>query len=213
MLIPPGSNIAFPLARWDAGLQAAFAAKMNAAAGPLGLGSTRSAGASGADPAAASAAAGPCPAALSSFLARSQRHLCPGRSRVHVCGSCSGVAGCGKRRCTRSHVEPGVDAASALASTAASAWVRGRHGGKCGGIMCHEPARPASASSPARRAAARRSGGDRGGRRCRLRDGIGPACARRLFPAATWSLPRGRARCSCSRAGPSATAGCGRRWW
>jgi D-alanyl-D-alanine carboxypeptidase len=34
MLIPPGSNIAFPLARWDGGLQAAFAAKMNAAAGP-----------------------------------------------------------------------------------------------------------------------------------------------------------------------------------
>ena len=37
--------------------------------------------------------------------------------------------------------------------------VRWRHGGKCGGITCHAPARPASAPSPARRAAARRSAG------------------------------------------------------
>jgi hypothetical protein len=58
MLILPGNNIAPLLARWDAGLQAAFAAKMNAAADPARLGSTRSADASGADPA---TAAGPCP--------------------------------------------------------------------------------------------------------------------------------------------------------
>jgi len=110
-------------------------------------------------------------------------------SQVHVYGSCYGVAECGKRRCTRSHEEPGVDAASALASTAASAWVRWRYSDKCGGIMCREPARPASASSQAWRAAARRWRDDRGGRRCRLPDGIRQACARRPFPATTWSLP------------------------
>jgi D-alanyl-D-alanine carboxypeptidase-like protein len=78
MLIPSGNNIASLLARWEAGSQAAFVAKMNAAAGPLGLGSTRYADASGADPATAGTAAGPCPAALGSLVARSQIHLCPG---------------------------------------------------------------------------------------------------------------------------------------
>jgi D-alanyl-D-alanine carboxypeptidase (penicillin-binding protein 5/6) len=34
MLIPSGNNIADLLARWDAGSQAAFAAKMNAASSP-----------------------------------------------------------------------------------------------------------------------------------------------------------------------------------
>ena len=57
MLIPSGNNIAFLLARWDAGSQAAFVAKMNAAARSLGLRSTRYADASGADPATASTAA------------------------------------------------------------------------------------------------------------------------------------------------------------
>jgi D-alanyl-D-alanine carboxypeptidase (penicillin-binding protein 5/6) len=61
MLIPSGNNIASLLARWDAGSQAAFVAKMNAAAGPLGLRCTRCADVSGADPATASTAAGPCP--------------------------------------------------------------------------------------------------------------------------------------------------------
>jgi len=61
MLIPLGSNITFPLARWDAGSQAASGAKMNAAAGPAGLRSTRYAEVSGADPATASTTAGPCP--------------------------------------------------------------------------------------------------------------------------------------------------------
>ncbi len=58
---PSGNNIASLLARWEAGSQAAFAAKINAAAGPAGLGSTRYADASGADPATAGTAAGPCP--------------------------------------------------------------------------------------------------------------------------------------------------------
>jgi D-alanyl-D-alanine carboxypeptidase (penicillin-binding protein 5/6) len=61
MLIPSGNNIASLLARWDAGSQAAFVAKVNVAAGPLGLRSTRCADVSGADPATASTAAGPCP--------------------------------------------------------------------------------------------------------------------------------------------------------
>jgi len=58
---PSGNNIASLLARWDAGSQAAFVAKMNVAVGPLGLRSTRCADVSGADPATASTAAGPCP--------------------------------------------------------------------------------------------------------------------------------------------------------
>ena len=70
------------------------------------------------------------------------------------------------------------------------------------GCLCREPARPASASSPARRAAARRWRGDRGGRRCRLRNGIRQTCARRLLPATTWPLRRGRASCGCSWASP-----------
>ncbi len=57
MLIPSGNNIASLLARWDAGSQAAFVAKMNAVARSLGLRSTRYADASGADPATASTAA------------------------------------------------------------------------------------------------------------------------------------------------------------
>ena len=61
MLIPSGNNIASLLARWDAGSQAAFVAKVNVAAGPLGLRGTRCADVSGADPATASTAAGPCP--------------------------------------------------------------------------------------------------------------------------------------------------------
>jgi D-alanyl-D-alanine carboxypeptidase len=61
MLIPPGDNIVSLLARWDAGSQAAFVAKMNAAAGSLGLRSTRYTDVSGADPATASTAAGRCP--------------------------------------------------------------------------------------------------------------------------------------------------------
>jgi serine-type D-Ala-D-Ala carboxypeptidase (penicillin-binding protein 5/6) len=61
MLIPSGNNIASLLARWDAGSQAAFVAKMNFAVGPLGLRSTRCADVSGADPATASTVAGPCP--------------------------------------------------------------------------------------------------------------------------------------------------------
>ena len=202
-----------PAGPLDAGSRAAFVAKMNAAAGPLGLGSTRYVGVSGADPATASAAAGPCRGRAEQLPGQCRRGTCARPSRVQVYGSCSGVAECRTRRCTRSQVGSGVDAAPALASTAASAWVRWRHGGKCGGITCRAPARPASAPGPARRAAARRWRGDRGGRRGGLRDGIGPPCARRLFPATTWSLPRGRAGRGCSRAGPCATAGCGRWWW
>ena len=73
---PSGNNVASRLARWDAGLQAAFVAKMNAAAGPPGLRNMRSADVGGADPAMAGTAAGPFPAALS-VLAGSQMHLCP----------------------------------------------------------------------------------------------------------------------------------------
>jgi hypothetical protein len=69
------------------------------------------------------------------------------------------------------------------------------------------------ASSPPRRAALRRSGGDRGGRRCRLRDGIPQTCGGRLVPAPAWSLRRSGAGCGCSRAGRRPWAGCSRRWW
>ena len=57
MLIPSGNNIAALLARWDAGSEAAFAAKMNTRARQLGLRGTRYADASGADPATVSTAA------------------------------------------------------------------------------------------------------------------------------------------------------------
>jgi serine-type D-Ala-D-Ala carboxypeptidase (penicillin-binding protein 5/6) len=56
MLVPSGNNIAWMLARWDAGSQPAFVAKMNARARSLGLGRTRYADASGADPATVSTA-------------------------------------------------------------------------------------------------------------------------------------------------------------
>jgi serine-type D-Ala-D-Ala carboxypeptidase (penicillin-binding protein 5/6) len=51
MLVPSGNNIASLLARWDAGSEGAFVAKMNAQARSLGLHQTRYADASGADPA------------------------------------------------------------------------------------------------------------------------------------------------------------------
>ena len=57
MLIPSGNNIAWMLARWDAGSEGAFVAKMNARARSLGLRQTRYADASGADPATVSTAA------------------------------------------------------------------------------------------------------------------------------------------------------------
>jgi serine-type D-Ala-D-Ala carboxypeptidase (penicillin-binding protein 5/6) len=57
MLIPSGNNIAALLARWDAGSQGAFEAKMNGAARSLGLRQTRYADASGVDPATVSTAA------------------------------------------------------------------------------------------------------------------------------------------------------------
>jgi serine-type D-Ala-D-Ala carboxypeptidase (penicillin-binding protein 5/6) len=50
LLVPSGNNIAALLAGWDAGSQRAFVAKMNARARWLGLGGTRYADASGADP-------------------------------------------------------------------------------------------------------------------------------------------------------------------
>src|SRR6266700_261945 len=56
MLIPSGNNVASLLARWDAGSEAAFAARMNARARQLGLGGTRYADGSGADPATVSTA-------------------------------------------------------------------------------------------------------------------------------------------------------------
>ena len=56
MLIPSGNNIASLLARWDAGSEGAFVAKMNALARSLGLRRTRYADASGADPATVSTA-------------------------------------------------------------------------------------------------------------------------------------------------------------
>ena len=57
MLIPSGNNIAWMLARWDAGSDGAFVATMNARARSLGLRQTRYADASGADPATVSTAA------------------------------------------------------------------------------------------------------------------------------------------------------------
>ncbi len=57
MLIPSGNNIAWMLARWDAGSEGAFVVKMNARARSLGLRQTRYADASGADPATVSTAA------------------------------------------------------------------------------------------------------------------------------------------------------------
>ena len=57
MLIPSGNNIAWMLARWDAGSQGAFVVKMNAQARSLGLRQTRYADSSGADPATVSTAA------------------------------------------------------------------------------------------------------------------------------------------------------------
>jgi serine-type D-Ala-D-Ala carboxypeptidase (penicillin-binding protein 5/6) len=56
LLIPSGNNIAALLAGWDAGSQGAFVAKMNGQAHSLGLGGTRYADASGADPATVSTA-------------------------------------------------------------------------------------------------------------------------------------------------------------
>lgn len=47
MLIPSGNNVARLLARWDAGSQDAFVAKMNREAAALGMGSTTYTGASG----------------------------------------------------------------------------------------------------------------------------------------------------------------------
>ena len=62
MLIPSGNNIASMLARWDAGSEGAFVAKMNARARSLGLRSTRYADASGADPATVEHGGRPVPA-------------------------------------------------------------------------------------------------------------------------------------------------------
>jgi len=56
LLIPSGNNIASMMADWDAGSEGAFVAKMNARARSLGLGSTRYADTSGADPATVSTA-------------------------------------------------------------------------------------------------------------------------------------------------------------
>jgi D-alanyl-D-alanine carboxypeptidase (penicillin-binding protein 5/6) len=57
LLIPSGNNVASLLARWDAGSEAAFVARMNTRPRQLGLGGTRYADASGADPATVSTAA------------------------------------------------------------------------------------------------------------------------------------------------------------
>ncbi|MEW2297736.1 serine hydrolase [Streptomyces sp. NPDC006743] len=57
MLIPSGNNIARLLARWDAGTEEAFVAKMNRAARELGMRSTAYVDASGIGPANASTAA------------------------------------------------------------------------------------------------------------------------------------------------------------
>ena len=56
MLIPSGNNIAWMLARWDAGSEGAFVAKMNRRVRSLGLRRTRYTDASGADPATVSTA-------------------------------------------------------------------------------------------------------------------------------------------------------------
>lgn len=50
LLLPSGNNVARLLARWDAGSQAAFVAKMNRAAAELGMTSTTYTGASGIEP-------------------------------------------------------------------------------------------------------------------------------------------------------------------
>jgi hypothetical protein len=77
MLIPSGNNIVSLLARCDAGLQAAFVAKMSAAAARSGC-AARGAPASAAltRPRRARRLAH-APAALSGFVARSQMHLPP----------------------------------------------------------------------------------------------------------------------------------------
>ncbi len=57
LLVPSGDNIADRLAVWDAGTIGAFVAKMNLAAGRLGLGTTHYADPSGVDPGSAGSAA------------------------------------------------------------------------------------------------------------------------------------------------------------
>lgn len=57
MLVPSGNNIARLLARWDAGSQDAFVAKMNREAGALGMTSTTYTGASGVEDSTTSTAA------------------------------------------------------------------------------------------------------------------------------------------------------------
>ena len=57
MLIPSGNNIARLLARWDAGSQQAFVAKMNRAARALGMDHTAYTGASGVEPSTTSTSA------------------------------------------------------------------------------------------------------------------------------------------------------------
>jgi D-alanyl-D-alanine carboxypeptidase (penicillin-binding protein 5/6) len=57
LLLPSADNMAWILARWDAGSQAAFTAKMNATAGRLGMTGTSYTDASGLDPATTSTAA------------------------------------------------------------------------------------------------------------------------------------------------------------
>jgi len=57
LLLPSGNNIATLLARWDAGRQAAFVARMNAQARGLGLGHTRYVDAAGFQPGTVSTAA------------------------------------------------------------------------------------------------------------------------------------------------------------
>jgi len=89
--IRQGGDAAGRPARWEAGSQAAFVAKMNAAAGPAAPGSTRHAGVSGADPARAGTAAGPCPGRAGQLPGQVAAAPVPQRSRVHVYGSNSGV--------------------------------------------------------------------------------------------------------------------------
>jgi D-alanyl-D-alanine carboxypeptidase (penicillin-binding protein 5/6) len=57
LLLPSANNIAYILARWDAGSQAAFVTRMNQAAARLGMTNTRYTDPSGLDPATVSAAA------------------------------------------------------------------------------------------------------------------------------------------------------------